>query len=263
MQTEIKNDYDAGIPGQLAVLTSFNSAAKVRSCRVEGVIYPGDAVKPGSTTNSVVPWDAATDAPEDVTGVAVRAHTNMPMRPTLGYGAGNNYPVDTNSPVGACEDGPIYVAVKAGEAPVYGDLAEPLARNATTNVMEWGVLAAGQTRAKFVTGVLPGNVAIIQIVDGALLGKSEAPVIVPVTGVEVTPATASLALSGTTTQQLTATVSPVDASDPSGAWSSDDESIATVDADGLVTAVAAGTANITFTTTDGAKTDACAVTVEA
>lgn len=258
MQTEIKTGYDAGMPGQLAVLPSFNGAAKVRSCRVEGVIYAGDALKPGSTTNSVVPWDSTADSPDAVTGVAVRSHINMPMAPTLGYGAGNNYPVDTNSPLGACEDGPIYVALKLGEIPAYGDLAAPLGRNASTNVMEWGVLESGQTRAKFVTGILPGNVAIIQMVDGALLGKSDAPAVVPVAGVEVTPETVSLAL--TETQQLIATVLPDDATDKTGAWSSDNEAVATVDETGLVTAVSAGTANISFTTTDGALTDASAVT---
>lgn len=257
MQTEIKTDYDAGTPGQLAVLPSFNSAAKVRSCRVEGVIYPGDAVKLGSTTNSIKPYDAATDTSDLFTGVAVRSHINFPMAPTLGYGPGNNYPLNTNSPQGACEDGPIWVAVKAGQSPKNGDLAAPTGRNATTNVMEWGVITTGQTRAKFVTGVLPGNVAAIQLTDGALLGKLQAPV--SVTGVDVTPATTTLALAAT--QQLTATVSPSNAADKTGTWSSSATAIATVSASGLVTAVAAGTANITFTSTDGAKTDACAVTV--
>jgi len=43
-------------------------------------------------------------------------------------------------------------------------------------------------------------------------------------------------------------------------WTSSDETVATV-ADGVVTALAAGTATITVTTTDGAKTATCTVTV--
>ena len=65
------------------------------------------------------------------------------------------------------------------------------------------------------------------------------------------------------TQTLVATVLPEDAADKSVTWSSDDESVATVSQQGLVTAVAEGTANIIVTTTDGGKTASCAVTVKA
>ncbi|GAA1713834.1 hypothetical protein GCM10009809_07570 [Isoptericola hypogeus] len=53
---------------------------------------------------------------------------------------------------------------------------------------------------------------------------------------------------------LEATVTPVDAADRSVAWSSDDESVATVDAEGTVTGVAAGTATITATSAHGTAT---------
>ncbi|HEY3591928.1 MAG TPA: Ig-like domain-containing protein [Buttiauxella sp.] len=262
MQTEIRNDYDAGLPGQLAVLPSFNSAAKVDSCRAAGLIYAGDAVKLGATDNSVEAWEA-TDDVSLFRGVAVRSHSNFGMTPTRTYGATAAYAVDANSPQGVCKDGPIFVAVKSGQAPKNGDLAAPIGRNATSNVMEWGVLAAdaGQTRAEFKTGILPGGVAIIQVTDGALLGKPKASV-VNVTGATVAPATASVAAGAT--QQLTATVTPANATDKSGTWSSSDTSKATVDASGLVSVpsgAAAGTATITFTTTDGGKTATCAVTV--
>ncbi|HEY2452874.1 MAG TPA: Ig-like domain-containing protein [Scandinavium sp.] len=259
MQTEIKTDYDAGLPGQLAVLPSFNSAAKVRSCRAGGLIYAGDALKLGSTDNSVVALEDG-DTADMICGVAVRSHSNFGMTPTRTYGATSAYAVDANSAQGSCEDGPIYVALKSGQAPKNGDLATPMGRNATSNVMEWGVLAAdgGQTRAKFITSALTGGVAIIQITDGALLGKYNAPV-VNVTGATVAPTTASIAAGAT--QQLTASVTPANATDKTGAWKSSDVTKATVDAAGLVTGVAAGTATITFTTTDGAKTATCAVTV--
>ncbi len=64
------------------------------------------------------------------------------------------------------------------------------------------------------------------------------------------------------TATLTATVLPEDAANRTVAWSSSNESVATVDANGTVTAVAAGTATITATTTDGSDLSAsCAVTV--
>lgn len=63
------------------------------------------------------------------------------------------------------------------------------------------------------------------------------------------------------TEQLTATVAPSNATDKSVTWSSSNTSIATVDSSGLVTAVSAGSATITVTTTDGGYTATCAVTV--
>ncbi|WP_031519241.1 Ig-like domain-containing protein [Siccibacter colletis] len=82
---------------------------------------------------------------------------------------------------------------------------------------------------------------------------------VPTTGVTVTPATTSIAVGAT--RQLTGAVQPVDASDKTGTWTTSDNTKATVSPTGLVTGVAAGTATITFTSTDGGFTATCSVTV--
>lgn len=83
---------------------------------------------------------------------------------------------------------------------------------------------------------------------------------VNVTGVSLDQNTASIEEGETLT--LTATVSPSNATDKSISWSSNNTSVATVSG-GVVTAVSAGTATITVTTTDGNKTDTCLVTVTA
>lgn len=72
-----------------------------------------------------------------------------------------------------------------------------------------------------------------------------------------------LALTVGDTQTLTATITPDDANNKNVSWSSDKPSVATVDKNGKVTAVAAGTANITVETVDGKKTANCVVTVTA
>ena len=72
-----------------------------------------------------------------------------------------------------------------------------------------------------------------------------------------------LALTVGDTQTLKATILPSDASNKAISWSSDNPSVAKVDENGNITAVAAGTANITVKTVDGEKTAACAVTVTA
>jgi uncharacterized protein YjdB len=75
----------------------------------------------------------------------------------------------------------------------------------------------------------------------------------------VTPATLSLAAGAT--GQLTARVSPSNATNKNVNWQSSNEGIATVSAAGLVTAISAGTATITVTTADGGKQAPCNVTV--
>ena len=73
----------------------------------------------------------------------------------------------------------------------------------------------------------------------------------------------SMELEEGETGQLIATVTPDDADNKNVIWSSSDESIATVDQNGKVTAIKEGTAIITVTTEDGGKTDTCTVTVTA
>ena len=77
-------------------------------------------------------------------------------------------------------------------------------------------------------------------------------------GVTVTPAEATLAPGAT--RQLAASVSPVTAEDRSVTWTSSDDTVAIVDASGLVTAVADGTATITASSTRGTSGQA-AITV--
>nr|WP_281272182.1 cadherin-like beta sandwich domain-containing protein [Paenibacillus flagellatus] len=82
----------------------------------------------------------------------------------------------------------------------------------------------------------------------------------PVTGVSVTPDSLSLVWGGST-GQLNANVHPTDASNKNIQWTSSNTAVATVDANGVVTPVAPGTAIITATTEDGNYSDTSTVTV--
>lgn len=83
---------------------------------------------------------------------------------------------------------------------------------------------------------------------------------VTVTGVTLNKTNLSLVEGGTET--LSATVTPSNATNKNVTWSSSDTSIAKVDSNGKITAVAAGTATITVTTADGNKKATCTVTVK-
>ncbi|BAU26732.1 S-layer family protein [Aneurinibacillus soli] len=84
---------------------------------------------------------------------------------------------------------------------------------------------------------------------------------VPVSGVALDSSTLSLTAGGNTAT-LTATVNPDNATNKKVTWSSSNSTVATVDANGVVTPKAAGTSTITVTTEDGNKTATCAVTVQ-
>ena len=71
----------------------------------------------------------------------------------------------------------------------------------------------------------------------------------------------SLNLTVGDSAMLAATVEPADADDQTVTWSSSNTAVATVDANGKVTAVSAGEATITVTTVDGNFTATCTVTV--
>ena len=84
---------------------------------------------------------------------------------------------------------------------------------------------------------------------------------ITVTGVSLLPESSRLNINESETLALTTSVTPSYAPDTSVSYSSSDETVATVDASGVVTPVSVGTATITVTTTDGGYTDTCAVTV--
>ena len=83
---------------------------------------------------------------------------------------------------------------------------------------------------------------------------------VAVTGISLNQPSLTLDVGGTY-NGFVVDITPSNATDKSVTWSSDNEKVATVDADGAITAVAPGTANITVITTDGGKTATCAVIV--
>ena len=102
----------------------------------------------------------------------------------------------------------------------------------------------------------------VTTVDGAFTATCTIKSIDPtvyVTGVSLNLTEATLRVEETL--QLTATVTPEDATDKSVTWETADETIATVSDEGLVTAVAVGQTTITVKTVDGEYTATLTLTV--
>lgn len=71
----------------------------------------------------------------------------------------------------------------------------------------------------------------------------------------------SLTLIKDKTKNLTVTINPNDSTNKNVTWKSSDPQVATVNQEGMITAVSKGNATIEVVTEDGSKTDTCEVTV--
>ncbi|WZL72511.1 GLUG motif-containing protein [Clostridiaceae bacterium 35-E11] len=112
----------------------------------------------------------------------------------------------------------------------------------------------------------------VEVKEGKIVGKEEKPKnsggsgsggttasTVSVTEVSLNKASAAVTVGNTL--QLTAIVAPRNADNKKVTWATSNDDVATVNKDGLVTAVNAGEATITVTTVDKNKTATCIVTV--
>ncbi|MFH6602201.1 Ig-like domain-containing protein [Maribacter algicola] len=139
--------------------------------------------------------------------------------------------------------------------------------NATDSSVVWSTSDASIATVDgngLVTAVSEGTASIMVTTnDGGFSATTVVNVnnnVVHVTGVSVSLATAVLYVGETLS--LNATISPANADNGSVVWSTSDENIATVDAEGNVTALSEGSVSITVTTTEGSFTDISEITVQ-
>jgi hypothetical protein len=140
------------------------------------------------------------------------------------------------------------VAILSGSARSYTD-------NAVTNGRQYWYWAKYTTTA----GVTVNSKVASATPAASNNGGDPKPI--AVTGVSVTPASATVAVKSTTS--LSVTVAPNNATNKSVTWTSSNAGVATVSANGVVTGVAPGNATITAKTADGARTASSTVTVSA
>ncbi len=103
------------------------------------------------------------------------------------------------------------------------------------------------------------KLAVKSISDSGCTVINTSQIPIPATGVTLNTKTLLLGIGETAA--LTAAIAPDDAADKTISWTSSEASVATV-ANGTVTAVAPGTANITVTSSNPALSDTCTVTVK-
>lgn len=136
--------------------------------------------------------------------------------------------------------------------------------NATQRALTWASsnngVAAVDNKGN-VTSVAPGSARITVTVTGTGLSAAcDVTVIIPATGVTLDRTEIS-ATEGDLAVKLTATITPSNATQTALTWSSSNTAVATVDANGNVTPVAPGEAQITVTVTGTEFSASCDVTV--
>ena len=119
-----------------------------------------------------------------------------------------------------------------------------------------------------VTGVSAGTVQITAVAkdDESIQASVAVEIRIPVKTVKIDPPAVTLTVGGAESlskAELKYTIAPEDAFDQTVIWSSSNEKVATVDQNGVVTALSKGNAVITATSTDstGNKKATCKVTV--
>ena len=144
--------------------------------------------------------------------------------------------------------------------------ATVLPEDATNKSLKWK--SSNETIAKvnengFVTAINVGEVIITATtIDGTNLSASCKVTVVPSFAQSISLDKIDILLRESETATLVVTVLPKTTSNKCVEWSSSDETVAVVDENGVVTAIALGEAVITATTTDGTDLSAsCQVTV--
>jgi len=225
-------------------------------------------ISPTYATNKAVSWSSnnpnivTVDNTGNIRAVGYGSAT-ITCTATDGSGKSATCNVTVIIPVTGITVNPASADLKYGETKQLTATISPT--YATNNAVSWS-----SNNSNIVTVDNTGNIRAVgygsatitcTATDGS--GKSatcNVSVPIPVTGITVNPASADL-LYGET-KQLTATISPTNATNKAVSWSSNNSNIVTVDNTGNIRAVDYGSATITCTATDGSgKSATCNVNV--
>jgi uncharacterized protein YjdB len=224
-------------------------------------------ITPTGATNKNITWSSSNESAATVSGGVVTAVAagNAVITVTTadgGYQAGCAVTVSNTaiSVTGVSLKSSTYLVIGGAETL----FANVIPANATNKAVSWNSsnVSVAAVSDGVVTAVAAGNAVItVTTTDGGYQANCTVTVsstAISVTDVSLNKPSASLFVGET--EVLTATITPSNATNQNITWSSSAPSVAAVSA-GLVTAVGAGNAVITVTTTDGGKTAACNVTV--
>ena len=252
-----------------AVTVSATSAASITLNKTAIVLKATQTetltatVLPATTTVKVIEWStsdakvATIDANGKVTAVAVGTAT---ITATCGSVSATCAVTVEATPAESVEINVSTSTLRAGESTKLVVTVKP---STTTNPS----VTFSSSDNSVATVDAEGNVTAVGVGEAIITvtcGDVSSTIIIKVVDTiadSITLDKTAITLKATETETLSATVLPESTTDKTVTWSTSDAKVATVDANGKVTAVAVGTATITATC--GSVSATCAVTVEA
>ena len=234
-------------------------------------IYVGDkltltaTVAPDNTTDKTVMWGSSTP---DIASIDAETGELTALAPGVAKITATCGEVSASCEVTVKPVPASTVTVKIPDAEIYvGDkltlTATVAPDNTTDKRVMWGCstpdIASIDAETGELTALAPG-VAKITATCGEVCGSATVTV-KPVPATSVSLSAEDLTLMIGQSGRLTATISPDNTTDRTIVWKSDNESVAIVSSNGLVTAISAGTASVTATC--GSVSATCRVTVNA
>lgn len=167
-----------------------------------------------------------------------------------------------DTPVTGVELYPSTLSLSIGDTSILVESVLP--STATNKNVTWSssnASVASVSSSGFVKALAKGNATItVTTVEGGFTAKCEVSVAdISVTGISLSSSTISLEEGKTKT--IYAYVEPTHATNKNVVWSSNNTAVATVNQNGLITAVKSGNATISATTEDGGFVATCAVEV--
>lgn len=264
----------AGSPATLKVVTKAEYEAEVAKRPTSVSITPATlSLLPGENDNltaTVLPAQAVTTLTwsSSNTGVATvdasgKVSAVAPGSATITVTTGNGLKSSANVTVKAVATGitltPTTLELLPGETSKISATVTP--GDAVDKSVRWGTsnhLVATVSEDGVVTALKPGSATITGITATGINATCQVTVKEVATGITISRKSVTLTEGEYTS--LTATVTPSNAVDRTVTWTTSDASVATVDAEGNVTAIARGTAVVMATTVTGISDD-CTVTV--
>ena len=259
----------------LTVEKNIVYASSINLDKTDATIYVGDTItfthtiSPSNTTNKNVTWSssnnniATVNTGGTVTGISAGT-TTITVKTSNGKTATakvtvKNKIIDVTS-----------IKLNKTETTILEEGTEQLSAtispdNATSKHITWSSSNVDVVRVDdkgLITGVKTGEATITAKSSNGISVTCKVNVksnTIKVTGIKMNKKSVSISVNKTT--QLSATVSPSNATNQNVKWSSSNTNIATVDSKGIVTAKSKGTATITVETIDGGFKDTSTVTV--
>ncbi|NLY43025.1 MAG: hypothetical protein GX066_03435, partial [Clostridiaceae bacterium] len=273
-EDEFEYEYEAFVP-----VTGVSLDIKEATLKVGQILQLTATVEPENATNQEVTWSSSDESVATVENgivTAVGAGTATITVTTVDGGL-------TDTCIITVEETPIEVTIEnvtievdsaTGKVIIEGKVSSGSGKEVTVVVIdpngnndyidqttsgEGGIFRFEFTLFNQIEGTYTVKLGAVGVAKPyEAIFKYELPV--PVTGVSLDKEEATLTIGEIL--QLTATVEPENATNKAVTWSSSNESVATVDQNGIVTAVGAGTAIITVTTVEGGFTATCTITVK-